>query len=64
MNDIGQGYAQILLDVLNNALCDAITLCRETKYLLGSDPFGSSSGDTANGSFCLGVLDREANHRT
>src|SRR2546421_5595188 len=64
MNDTGQGYAQILLDILNDALCDAIPFCRETKYLLGSDPFGSGSSDTANGSFCLRILDRETNHRT
>src|SRR5437868_9125325 len=64
MNDTGQGYAQILLDILNDALCNAITFCRETKYLFGSDPFGSGSSDTANGSFCLRILDRETNHRT
>jgi hypothetical protein len=64
MNDISQGYAQILLDILNDALCDAITFCREAKYLPGSDPFGPCSSDTANGSFCFRILDRKTNHRT
>jgi hypothetical protein len=64
MNDTGQGYGQILLDILNDALCNAITFCGETKYLLGSDSFGPGSSQTANGSFCLRILDRETNHRT
>src|SRR5947207_15416848 len=64
MNDSRQGYAQLLRNILNDALCDAITFCGETKYLLGSDSFGPGSSHTANGSFCLRMLDRETNHRT